>query len=86
MAWVWGFKGVSDDAACKLEMKTITVTATANATAMMDIIPKAKSLRPAVLCDTKAICDVIDCFIAAQHAAQDLARICVEFGFCKNAP
>lgn len=67
-------------------MKTITVTATATAaeteteTAMMDIIPKAKSLRPAVLCDTKAICDVIDCFIAAQHAVQDLARISVEFG------
>lgn len=46
------------------------------ATAMMDIIPKANSLRPAVLCDTKAICGVIDCFIAAQHAArdQDLAK------------
>lgn len=33
-------------------------------TAMMDIIPKAKSLCPAVLCDTKAICALIDCFIA----------------------
>jgi len=31
---------------------------------MMDIIPKAKSLCPAVLCDTKAICALIDCFIA----------------------
>lgn len=36
------------------------------ATAMMNIIPKAKSLRSAVLCDTKAICGVIDCFIEAQ--------------------
>lgn len=66
--WVWGIKSVSD-AACPLEMKTIT------ATAMMDIIPKAKSLCPAVLCDTKAICAVIDCNIAAQHAGQDLAWI-----------